>query len=69
MGSPTFLSSQCADNDSFRDVKKRLKLEGLHEISVEYLSFVLHRDSGSAMGQGCESRDGGRHGVVRSNEA
>jgi hypothetical protein len=69
VGSSTFLPRQRAYDDGFRDIEKALEFEGLYEISIEYLSLILHRDSRGAMGQCRERRDCSRHGIVSPNEA
>jgi hypothetical protein len=68
--SPTaFLPGEGADDDSLRHIEKGLELEGLHEIRIKHLPFVLYRHRDGTMGQCSESRYRSRHGFVSPNEA
>ena len=51
MSPAAFLPGEGAGDDGFRDVEKTLEFEGLYELRVKYLPFVLHRDRGGAMAE------------------
>lgn len=51
MSPAAFLPGEGADDDGLCDIEKRLEFEGLYEIRIKHLSFVLHHDGGGTMGQ------------------
>ena len=44
MGSTAFSPGEGAGDNSLRNVEKGLEFEGLHEIRIKDLPFVLHRN-------------------------
>jgi hypothetical protein len=69
MGATAFRPGEGTDDDGLRDIEKRPELEGLHEIRIKHLSFVLHHDGSGTMGQCSEGRNRSRHRFMSPNEA
>jgi len=69
MSPAAFLPGEGAGDNGFRNIQKGLELEGLDEIRIKHLAFILHHDRRGTMGQYRECGNRSRHGFVRPNEA